>query len=54
MEITRLLERIVAQNETIIKQHIELLLAVSALLDEHSKGTKANGVCEVAALPSPR
>jgi hypothetical protein len=38
MTIEELLERVVAQNETIIRQNVELLLNLSVLVEKHSSG----------------
>jgi hypothetical protein len=50
MKVTELLERVASQNEMIIRQNIEILLAVSVLVDEYASGkTTTNVDCEVAS-----
>jgi hypothetical protein len=39
MEIKELLERLVAQNETIIRQNVELLLVLSVLVERDAKSS---------------
>ena len=53
MEITELLERVIAQNETIIRQNVELLLVLGVLVEDQSKKgeTKQDPSPEVGKKP---
>ena len=43
MDIEKLLERVIAQNETIIRQNVELLLILSVLAEKDSEDRDESG-----------